>query len=92
MLTRVTLFWSLEIDDHHLVLAVAGVQHGEPAAAWVQSQVDRKVAKYELLAGRPQRPLVGQQHGPTRLDAGKDARRDGQPGRNRFTFRFELSG
>ena len=41
----------------------------------MQGDVDGEVAEGEVLAGRPQRPLVGQLHLAVGLDAGQDARR-----------------
>ena len=52
---------SRHFDDHDGVRPVARVQHGGPMAPGVESDVDRKVAHLDLPAGRPQRPLVGQQ-------------------------------
>ena len=52
---------SRHLDDHDGVRPVARMQDGGPLALGVESDVDRKVADLDLPAGRPQRPLVGQQ-------------------------------
>src|SRR5262249_7917005 len=74
------------------MFAIASVEYGEPAAARMQSEVDRKVAEDQLLAGGPQRPLVGKEHGPSRLEARKKARWSGRPGRRGLPPRIKPRG
>src|SRR5438128_8958465 len=64
----------LEVYDHHLMFAVAGMQHGEPAAGWMQREIDGKIAEDKRPAGRPQRPLVGQQDRAAWLNPGENTR------------------
>ena len=70
-----------QIDEDDFVVAVAGVQHGQPLPAGVQGEVDGEVAERELPAGGLEGPAVGQQDGAAGLDAGQGARRGGVLGR-----------
>ena len=56
------------IDD--LVVPPAGVQDGQVLAARVDGGVDREVADLDLLAGRPEPPLVGQLDEPSARSPG----------------------
>ena len=40
---------------------VAAVEHGDKAIIRMHCDIDREIAEYDLLADRPQRPLIGQQ-------------------------------
>src|SRR5712691_7780619 len=81
---------ALEIDNLNLVVAVASVQHRQPAAAGVEGQVDGKVAEPDLFADGPERPLVRQQDGTPGLDTGQDTRAGhGGPG---YCFRGPIQG
>ncbi len=64
----------LQIDNHHLVVAIAGAEHRRPLAAGVDRDVDREVADLELLSRRSERPLRGQQDVALRLQSGQDSR------------------
>src|SRR5262249_33745183 len=62
-------------DDDDLVLAVATVQDRGPLPVGVQGNVDGEVAERHLLAGRLQRPAVGQEdRAAAGLHAGQRAR------------------
>ena len=45
-------FLALQVDDHHFVFAIAGVEHREPTTAGMQGEVDREITDDQLLAGR----------------------------------------
>src|SRR5262249_21289194 len=64
-------FWprSFDMYDGHSMIAIAGVQDRQPFAAGMQGHVDRKIAELDLLAGRFQRPLVGELNHSARLHA-----------------------
>src|SRR5262249_56018991 len=51
-------FCPFEAQNGDLVLAKAGVQHGEPFAAGVNLDVHREVTEFHLRAGGPQFPLI----------------------------------
>ena len=61
----------LEIDDGDLMRSIAGMQDRGPIALRVQGHIDGKIAQFDLLAHRSQRPLVGQQHGAVGLQSGQ---------------------
>ncbi len=72
---------SLESEEDDFMRAVTGMQRGEPSAAGMQDEIDGEIAKRDLLADRPQRPLIRQ----TNRSAWLDARQ------HRFSdFRFPL--
>ena len=75
------LLCAAQVHDDDFVIAVAGVEGGEPFAAGVQGEVDGEVAEQQRFAGRPQRPLVGQLDDAAGLEAGQETRRPLGPGR-----------
>ena len=57
------------------MFSVPRVQDGGPLAGRMDGDVDGEVAEEEVLARRPQRPLIGQLHLAVEPDAWQDARR-----------------
>src|SRR5258708_27960318 len=49
-------------DNNDLVLAIARMQYRREATARMHRDVDGKIAQYNLLADRPERPLIRQKH------------------------------
>ena len=76
-------------DDDDFVFAEARVEDGRPFAAGMQGDVDGEVAEGDVLAGRPQRPAVGQLHVAAGVDAGQDARRRRRRRPRRLAGRFQ---
>ena len=71
----------LEIDDDDFMRSIARMQNRGPIALRVQGHIDGKVPDFDLLARRPQRPLVRQQHGPVGLQSRQRAEQQSRVGR-----------
>jgi hypothetical protein len=46
-----------EVNEHHFMGPIPGVEDGEPLAIRVQRQVDREVAQFEVPAFAESRPV-----------------------------------
>ena len=53
-------FFSHQIHHANLVRAVTVVKDGSKSSAWMHCDVGWEIAQFDLPAGRPQRPLIGQ--------------------------------
>jgi hypothetical protein len=62
-----------DVDQPHLVGPVARVQNGRQPARGVDRDGHREIPHGDLLADGADGPLVVQEHGPVRPQAGKDA-------------------
>ena len=74
----------LEIDDDDFMRSIARMQDHGPIALRVQGHVDGKIPDFDLLARRPQRPLVRQQHGAVGLQSRQRTEQQARVGRRFF--------
>jgi hypothetical protein len=70
-----------QVNDGHLMGAIAIVQNRDKPTTRMDRDVSREVAQFDLLAGRPERPLIWEKNGTVRLHAGKIWLKRGAPGR-----------
>jgi hypothetical protein len=64
-------FTLFQIDNRNLVSAVAAVQHGNESTSGMNRDIDWEIAKFNLFAGRAQRPLIREKNGAVGLFARK---------------------
>src|SRR5579884_2228045 len=77
-------------DDDNFMSPVASMEDSEPMAAGMQGHVNRKIAERQLLAGWPQRPLVGQANHSIRLQPRQHACSPSRIGTYTFLAPFSM--
>ncbi len=83
--------FAFAVDDDDFMFAVAGVLHGEPFAAGMESDVDGEIADFEMFAGGSQRPQVRQLN-EVAVDTGQQTRPSGGLRGQRFLSTVQSDG